>query len=35
MAKRSKKYRAALDKIETGRLYGPKAGLTLLKEGRA
>lgn len=32
MAKRGKKYRAALDKIETGRLYGPKAGFALLKE---
>ncbi len=32
MAKRGKKYRAALDKIEAGRLYGPKAGFTLLKD---
>ncbi|MFA9446205.1 50S ribosomal protein L1 [Egicoccus sp. AB-alg6-2] len=32
MAKRGKKYRAALDKIEADRLYGPKAGLALLKE---
>ena len=32
MAKRGKKYRAALDKIETGRLYGPKAAFSLLKE---
>ena len=32
MAKRGKKYRAALDKIEADRLYGPKAGLKLLKE---
>lgn len=32
MAKRGKKYRAALDKIETGRLYGPKAAFTLLKD---
>jgi len=32
MAKRSKKYRAALERIETDRLYGPKAGFTLLKE---
>ena len=32
MAKRGKKYRAALEKIEADRLYGPKAGLGLLKE---
>jgi large subunit ribosomal protein L1 len=32
MAKRGKKYRAALDRIEADRLYGPKAGFTLLKE---
>ncbi len=32
MAKHGKKYRAALEKIETGRLYGPKAGFALLKE---
>jgi large subunit ribosomal protein L1 len=32
MPKRGKKYRAALDKIEDGRLYGPKAAFTLLKE---
>ncbi len=32
MAKRSKKYRAALERIETDRLYGPKAGFSLLKE---
>ena len=32
MAKRGKKYRAALDKIEADRLYGPKAGFKLLKE---
>ncbi len=32
MAKRGKKYRAGLDKIEDGRLYGPKAGFSLLKE---
>ena len=32
MAKRSKKYRAALDQIEPDRLYGPKAGFGLLKE---
>lgn len=32
MAKRGKKYRAALDKIEDGRLYGPKAAFTLLKD---
>ena len=32
MAKRGKKYRAALDRIEEGRLYGPKAAFTLLKE---
>jgi large subunit ribosomal protein L1 len=32
MAKRSKKYRAALEKIEADRLYGPKAGFKLLKD---
>lgn len=32
MAKRSKKYRAALERIETDRLYGPKAGFALLKD---
>jgi large subunit ribosomal protein L1 len=32
MAKRGKKYRAALEKIEQDRLYGPKAGFELLKE---
>jgi large subunit ribosomal protein L1 len=32
VAKRGKKYRAALEKIETDRLYGPKAGFKLLKE---
>ena len=32
MAKRGKKYRQALEKIETGRLYSPKAAFTLLKE---
>lgn len=32
MAKRGKKYRAAVEKIETGRLYGPRAGFALLKE---
>jgi large subunit ribosomal protein L1 len=32
MAKRGKKYRAALDKIEDGRLYGPKAAFSLLKD---
>ncbi|MBS3942605.1 MAG: 50S ribosomal protein L1 [Actinobacteria bacterium] len=32
MAKRGKKYRAALDKIEADRLYGPKAGFKLLRE---
>jgi large subunit ribosomal protein L1 len=32
MAKRGKKYRQALEKIEAGRLYSPKAAFTLLKE---
>lgn len=32
MAKRGKKYREAVAKIETDKLYGPKAGFTLLKE---
>jgi large subunit ribosomal protein L1 len=32
MAKRGKKYRAALERIEADRLYGPKAGLALLRE---
>ena len=32
MAKHGKKYRAALDKIEEGRLYGPMPAFTLLKE---
>jgi large subunit ribosomal protein L1 len=32
MAKRGKKYRAAVAKIGDDRLYGPKAGFTLLKE---
>ncbi len=32
MAKRGRKYREALERIERDRLYGPKAGLTLLKE---
>lgn len=32
MAKRGKKYRAAADRIEAGRLYGPKAGFKLLKD---
>jgi large subunit ribosomal protein L1 len=32
MAKHGKKYRAALDRIETDRLYAPKAAFTLLKE---
>ncbi len=32
MAKRGKKYRDALAKIEEDRLYGPKAGFALLKE---
>ena len=32
MAKRSKKYRAALERIDTDRLYGPKAGFSLLKD---
>ena len=32
MAKHGKKYRAALDRIEEGRLYGPKPAFTLLKE---
>jgi large subunit ribosomal protein L1 len=32
MAKRGKKYRAALERIDADRLYGPKAGFTLLKE---
>ncbi len=32
MAKHGKKYRAALEKIEDGLLYAPKAGFSLLKE---
>jgi large subunit ribosomal protein L1 len=32
MAKKGKKYRAALEKIEEDRLYAPKAGFSLLKE---
>jgi large subunit ribosomal protein L1 len=32
MAKKSKKYRAALEQIDADRLYGPKAGFTLLKQ---
>ena len=32
MAKKGKKYRAALEKIDRERLYGPKAGFTLLKD---
>ncbi|MFA9432984.1 50S ribosomal protein L1 [Egicoccus sp. AB-alg2] len=32
MAKRGKKYAAAVAKIDADRLYGPKAGLALLKE---
>lgn len=32
MAKKSKKYRAALEQIDTDRLYGPKSGFTLLKQ---
>ena len=32
MAKRGKRYREAKEKIETGRLYGPRAGFSLLKE---
>jgi len=32
MAKRGKKYAAAVDKIEADRLYGPKAGMALLKD---
>lgn len=32
MAKRGKKYRAAAEQIEQGRLYGPKAGFKLLKD---
>lgn len=32
MGKRGKKYRQAADKIEKGRLYGPKAGFKLLKD---
>jgi large subunit ribosomal protein L1 len=32
MAKKSKKYRAALERIDRDRLYGPKSGFTLLKE---
>jgi large subunit ribosomal protein L1 len=32
MAKKGKKYRAAVEKIEVDRLYGPKAGFALLKE---
>jgi large subunit ribosomal protein L1 len=32
MAKRGKKYRQAAERIEEGRLYGPRTGLGLLKE---
>jgi large subunit ribosomal protein L1 len=32
MAKKSKKYRAALEQIDRDRLYGPKSGFTLLKQ---
>jgi large subunit ribosomal protein L1 len=32
MAKHGKKYRAALERIEEGKLYGPKAAFSLLKE---
>jgi large subunit ribosomal protein L1 len=32
MAKKSKKYRAALERIDRDRLYGPKDGFELLKE---
>lgn len=32
MAKHGKRYRSALERIEEGRLYGPKAGFRLLKE---
>jgi large subunit ribosomal protein L1 len=32
MAKKSKKYRAAFERIDRERLYGPKSGFTLLKE---
>jgi large subunit ribosomal protein L1 len=32
MAKHGKKYRAALERIEEGRLYGPRAAFALLKE---
>jgi len=32
VAKRGKKYREAVAKIETDKLYGPKAGFSLLKE---
>jgi large subunit ribosomal protein L1 len=32
VAKRGKKYRAAVEKIEEGRLYGPKAAFKLLKD---
>jgi large subunit ribosomal protein L1 len=32
MAKHGKKYRAAREKIEPGRLYGPRSGFELLKE---
>ncbi|MFU8841342.1 MAG: 50S ribosomal protein L1 [Nitriliruptoraceae bacterium] len=32
MAKKSRKYRAALEQIDRDRLYGPKSGFTLLKQ---
>jgi large subunit ribosomal protein L1 len=32
MAKHGKKYRAALERIDEGKLYGPKAAFTLLKD---
>jgi large subunit ribosomal protein L1 len=32
MAKRGKKYRQAAERIEEGKLYGPRAGIGLLKE---
>ena len=32
MAKHGKKYRQAKDKLQAGRLYGPKKGVSLLKE---
>lgn len=32
MARHGKKYRAAVEQIEEGRLYGPRAGLRLLKD---